>query len=665
MPEYLSPGVYLEEVSFRAKSIEGVSTSTAAFIGPTRFGPTQGTPELVTSFADFERVFGGIDQLVWDDVAGHNYVAHAVRNFFEEGGKRLYVVRTFLEAEDSDGKATRTLVSTLDSALEVVFSARYPGTGGNVRVSLTLKVGQNALAAVPVNPADLAAGSAPVLRGVSHRDVVWINDGDTLTGNNPAGKLYIAQRSSTPTGYDWAFSAIDDANDRTLAELDLEGGNVVYPLSLVAAATFPSTLTRSGLGRTEVWEGLAFDPEHPRALTKTFDPDATSRQIQLTVPLVVDVGSLAGHQILQVLFDADRDANDVSRLQTLLEDDALTAAELSIVNTIGCTKLSDADRTVVFFMADGTGDDDAAGNDGVRPGASEYEGSDTGNPNEVTGLKALEDVPDVSILAAPGSTFDGASGDYMADCAQIQRLLISHCERMRYRIAVLDSPDDVTIGEIRSYRAQFDSSHAALYYPWVKVQDPVTRTQILLPPSGFVSGIYARNDVEQGVHKAPANEVVRGAIGFEFLLNKSQQDVLNPEGINCFRYFEGRGYRLWGARTISSDPEWKYVNLRRYFAFLERSVERGTQWAVFENNGDELWAKVRRTIEDFLFNEWKSGHLLGLKPQEAYFVRCDRSTMTQNDLDNGRLICLIGACPIRPAEFVIFRIGQWTADTRS
>lgn len=659
MPEYLSPGVYVEEVSFRAKSIEGVSTSTAAFIGPTRFGPLEGTPELLTSFADFERIFGGIDQLNWvgGTEASHNYTAHGVRSFFDEGGKRLYVVRTFLADENSEGLATRTLASTVDTALELTFSARYPGSGGNVRLGLTLKVGQNALAAIPINPADLTAGTRPVLRGVSHRDVVWINDGSTLTGDNPAGKLYIAERSDTPTGYDWAFKAIDDADDRDLAGLDLAGGNVVYPLSLAAAISFPTTLSRSGIGRTEVWDGLAFDPAHPRALHKTFDAASNSRLIQLTVPLVVDTGSLAGHQIVQVLFDADRDANDVPRLQTLLGDDTLTAAELSIVNTIGCRLLSDADRSLTVLMT--------GGNDGVRPGASEYEGTDSGTPDQVTGLKALEDVPDVSILAAPGSTFDAMDDGYKADSAQIQRLLISHCERMRYRIAVLDSPDGVTLGEIRNYRAQLDSSHAALYYPWVKVLDPVTRTQILLPPSGFVSGIYARNDVEQGVHKAPANEVVRGAIGFEYLLNKAQQDVLNPEGINCFRYFEGRGYRLWGARTISSDPEWKYVNLRRYFAFLERSVERGTQWAVFENNGDELWGKVRRTVEDFLFNEWKSGHLLGLKPQEAYFVRCDRSTMTQNDLDNGRLICLVGVSPVRPAEFVIFRIGQWTADTRS
>jgi phage tail sheath protein FI len=254
---------------------------------------------------------------------------------------------------------------------------------------------------------------------------------------------------------------------------------------------------------------------------------------------------------------------------------------------------------------------------------------------------------------------------YRADAAQIVSLLISHASRMRYRIAVLDSGDGQSISQVRAMRGKIDSTYAALYYPWVRVLDPVTRTEINLPPSGFVAGIYARNDVNRAVYKAPANEVVNLAIGFETFLNKSQQDVLNPEGINCFRFFEGRGFRLWGARTISSDPEWKYVNLRRYFAYLERSVDKGTQWAVFEPNGPQLWGTVRRTIEDFLFNEWQMGALLGDKPEKAFFVRCDRSTMTQNDLDNGRLVCLIGVAPLRPAEFVIFRIGQWTADRKA
>jgi hypothetical protein len=194
--------------------------------------------------------------------------------------------------------------------------------------------------------------------------------------------------------------------------------------------------------------------------------------------------------------------------------------------------------------------------------------------------------------------------------------------------------------------------------------DPVVR-EIHVPPSGFVAGIYARTDIDRGVHKAPANEVVRLALGFEVLLNRAQQEALNPEGINCLRFFEGRGYRVWGARTASSDPEWKYLNVRRYFAYLERSIDKGTQWAVFEPNGEALWANVQATVEDFLFNEFQNNRLLGSKPSEAYFVRCDRSTMTQNDLDNGRLVCLVGVAPLRPAEFVIFRIGQKTADSRS
>jgi len=157
---------------------------------------------------------------------------------------------------------------------------------------------------------------------------------------------------------------------------------------------------------------------------------------------------------------------------------------------------------------------------------------------------------------------------------------------------------------------------------------------------------------------------VRGLTRFEANINKARQDVLNPEGINALRFFEGRGNRVWGARTMSSDPEWKYVNVRRLFIYIEHSIDKGTQWAVFEPNNQRLWANIRQTVEDFLLVLWRDGALLGDKPEDAYFVRCDRTTMTQNDLDNGRLICLIGIAPVKPAEFVIFRIGQWTADAK-
>jgi hypothetical protein len=300
------------------------------------------------------------------------------------------------------------------------------------------------------------------------------------------------------------------------------------------------------------------------------------------------------------------------------------------------------------------------GTDGKRPGPESYRGDEDPTTNLSWGLKALEKLEDISIVAAPGH-----SADPDEDMAQANALaLISHAERMQYRIAVLDSMPGQSIAAVREFRGKLDSKHAALYYPWVKVIDPLTGVENHYPPSGFVAGIYARNDVDRAVYKAPANEVVRLAIGFEKLLSKAQQEVLNPEGVNCFRFFEGRGMRLWGARTISSDPEWKYVNLRRYFAYLERSIDKGTQWAVFEPNGERLWANVRRTIEDFLLNEWQNGALLGDRPEKGYFVKCDRSTMTQNDLDNGRLVCLVGVAALRPAEFVIFRIGQWTADRK-
>jgi phage tail sheath protein FI len=198
----------------------------------------------------------------------------------------------------------------------------------------------------------------------------------------------------------------------------------------------------------------------------------------------------------------------------------------------------------------------------------------------------------------------------------------------------------------------------------VAATDPTQPALIDVPPSGAVCGIYARSDVQRGVWKAPANETVTGALALQRDVRFGEQEVLNPLGINCVRALPGRGIRVWGARTISSDPEWMYVNIRRYFLYLEASIDRGTQWAVFEPNGEALWANVRTAVSDFLYNEWVSGALLGGTPKEAFFVRCDRTTMTQNDLDNGRLICLIGVAAIKPAEFVILRIGQKTADAR-
>jgi phage tail sheath protein FI len=230
------------------------------------------------------------------------------------------------------------------------------------------------------------------------------------------------------------------------------------------------------------------------------------------------------------------------------------------------------------------------------------------------------------------------------------------------RFAVLDIPQNSKkIDDVTNHRNIFDSHFAALYHPWLEVFDPLDKKNIAIPPSGSVAGIYARSDNTRGVHKAPANEVVRACTGLDCQYNKGEQDILNPKGVNLIRVFPGQGIRVWGARTCSSNSLWKYVNVRRLFIFIEESIKANTNWVVFEPNDEMLWTRVKRTIDVFLENVWKSGALMGGSPNEAFYVDVGRSTMSQDDIDNGRLICVIGVAPVKPAEFVIFRITQKTA----
>jgi hypothetical protein len=213
--------------------------------------------------------------------------------------------------------------------------------------------------------------------------------------------------------------------------------------------------------------------------------------------------------------------------------------------------------------------------------------------------------------------------------------------------------------------AGYDSKYAAMYYPWIAVADPTPgarSTTITIPPSGHMAGIWARNDNERGVHKAPANEVIRGVISLPINLTAAEQSVLNPNGVNCLRVFAGRGIRVWGARTLSSDPSWRYLNVRRLFNFVEKSIENGTQWAVFEPNDAMLWAKMRRDIGAFLRVVWRSGALFGATPEQAFFVKCDAENNPQETRDLGQLIVDIGIAPVKPAEFVIFRISQYAPE---
>ncbi|WP_418959677.1 phage tail sheath family protein [Streptomyces tritici] len=291
-----------------------------------------------------------------------------------------------------------------------------------------------------------------------------------------------------------------------------------------------------------------------------------------------------------------------------------------------------------------------------------------GSADERTGFGGLETVDEITMLAVPDLMSAYQQGALDAEGVKaVQLAMIAHCELMGNRVAIIDPLPDLSPQRVKEWRmtgAGYDSKYAALYYPWVKVADPSAPHQMkFVPPSGALAGVWARNDESRGVHKAPANEVVRGAVDLAVHLTKGEQDLLNPIGVNCIRSFPGRGIRVWGARTLSSDPAWRYLNVRRLFNYIEESILIGTQWVVFEPNDDALWARIRRTISAFLVNEWRKGALFGLTPDEAFYVKCDRETNPAEGIDAGQVVCEIGIAPVKPAEFVIFRLAQFSGGT--
>jgi uncharacterized protein len=640
VPQYLSPGVYVEEVS-GPRTIEGVSTSTAGFVGPTRFGPISGTPSLLTCLSDFVAIYGSIDPLEFDD-AGQmiNYLGQAVRSFFDNGGSLLYVSRTFdvPSGAVNAGGANAPVpygyswaqLSGGSPPHNLLWSARYPGIAGDVTLLTTFSISPNVLSQITSTASPPSVTNT--LRGTNDYDIVWIShvaSPPSLPGSG--GQFYWAESYlNKATGQtSWRFHAITDTTATGTDISALPAGTEVRVLTASLEITYTDSVARS-----DVYSGLTFDPRSTQSFSQQFGAVLANGTQQLQVPVVFsfsDSSGFAGIEIAQLM---------------------LAQTPYQITDLIAGTPVQ---YTEVLQW----------GSDGDRPLASDYQGiQDPTNPQIKTGLKALEDVTEVSIVAAPGSTYGaGSNQNVYLNALQTTFNVITHCENMQYRIAVLDTPDNYSISQISAWRGQIDSTYAALYYPWVQILDPITDTEINLPPSGFVAGIYARSDEEIGPHKAPANEVVTDALGFEVLLNKGQQDILNPLGVNCFRYFPGRGYLLWGARTATSDTEWQYVNLRRYMNYLKESIDLGTQYVVFENNGPDTWAATQQIVSDFLYNEFLNGRLFGTTKDQAFFVRCDSTTMTQNDIANGRLVCLIGVALLRPAEFVIFRIGQFTASS--
>jgi uncharacterized protein len=282
-----------------------------------------------------------------------------------------------------------------------------------------------------------------------------------------------------------------------------------------------------------------------------------------------------------------------------------------------------------------------------------------GDVSRRQGMGGLAAVDEITMVVMPDIM--GLGNDVQV--RDLQGKMIAHCENAGDRMAILDCPPDMLPQDILEWRmntAGYDSKFAALYYPWIEVMNPLTNQPMLVPPSGHIAGVWCRTDATRGVHKAPANEVTMGVNGLGFQITQAEQGGLNKVGINCIRSFPGRGIRIWGARTLSSDPEWRYINVRRLFNYVAESIMEGTQWSVFEPNDEKLWIQLRIAVSNFLTRTWSEGALFGSTPAEAFFVKCDSETNPPEVIEAGQVICEIGIAPVKPAEFVVFRLSQFS-----
>lgn len=565
MPEYLSPGVYVEEVDRGPKPIQGVGTAMACFVGFTEKAQMEreingervvedllNKPQLVTNWSQYVERFGGLVQGA--------YLPHSVYGYFLNGGTRCYILSV-----KTIPKASASLLGT-DGKPYLTVQAKQAGFDG-----LRLRVRVDA----PEPPKSSPSSSS---------------------GSSSKGKEADSKESGSGSSSGSSAASSDAKSD---------GG---------PAQPFTVTIERQGIGGgwqvQEVLQDVALhevEQEGEKRVAISYRNNRPSKIIDLMVP----DGDVA-----------------LDKIQPRSQEQTLNIQK----RLIAPAEYSDFQGDVLAR----------------------------------SGVEGLAQFDDITMLCVPDlmTTMPGQDLD-LEMVKAVQTMMIGHCEQMGDRVAVLDSPPSMNPQEIRTWRmdtAGFDSSYAALYYPWIEVMDPVTNRPMNMPPSGHMAGVWARSDNERGVHKAPANEVVRGVTNLSYNVTKGEQDVLNPIGVNCIRAFPGMGYRVWGARTLSSDPSWRYINVRRLFNYIEKSLQLGTMWTVFEPNDQRLWNRIRRDVTSFLMGVYSQGALFGATPSQAFYVKVDEELNPAHSRDLGQLVIEIGVSPVKPAEFVIFRISQWSAE---
>ena len=668
MPEYLTPGVYYERVDASPPTISSLRTDVAGFVGISERGPLD-TAVPLDSWRQFQAYFGGF--------SGAGYLAYAVRAFFENGGQRCWVVRVASTGDLNGANPAQTILPGSTGAPAWSIEASSPGVWGN---QLSVQLTETHRSQTTSQPSSSSPGYTQV---------------DSVTGFE-RGTLIRLSQEDNPTLLR-VVSLVDGVNRRLYWVHPQPDLRLPYDLPLAGISTDRPVRVESIEYTLLVWEGgrlvrayedLALVPEHSRygpavlgplviahdpAQLRPVAPSSPEKRLYVAVPS----GSLPPAPepvIIRELRPFPRPAIDplqvATGVQLWLEDGRDGLEQLTPYDMVG---------------------------EEVTP----YD-SDEVRQAKQRGLQALAEVAEVSILAIPDIQIQpvlpppravippcipdpclpgpeptapirrlepGDLPPVFSDdqVYQMQAAMVQQCESRRDRVAVIDPPFSTVrraalgIGAIQAWRARFDTEFAALYYPWIKVVDPLfpnkgqTRA---IPPSGHAAGQYASSDLQVGVHKAPANELLDWAEDLTVPVNDAQQGILNPLGINAIRALPGRGIRIYGARTLSSDQDWKYLNVRRLLIMVETAIDLATQWAVFEPNDAITRSKLRLSLTNFLLELWRQGALMGDSADEAFFVLCDESNNPPSERADGRLLAEVGVAPSRPFEFVVLRVGR-------
>lgn len=610
MPEYLAPGVFVEEIDSGPKPIEGVGTNTAAFIGYAKSGEFN-KPIFITSWTDYCRIFCEDDDIVLPALS-------------KELGKST------IELLSAKRNARKSLMEFAQRQILEALDVKKKGGSSPIKVQSWPQFIKDYNIPLGINAYTEDSYLSYAVRGYY---------------DNGGGRAYIVRVARQ-------------------ADLELFKESASTPKALVGGKSAEITIG-----------GITI-----RALSA----GKSGNDIQVEV-------AHAGDGFTLKVTEGDKVENFGSA-KTPLDISGLSSIKSKIIETPTATATAERPEAKTFNLHGGVDGTAGANLPAMLPMHAELAKVTpeefVGDDAKRTGLGALSALEDVNMVCVPDlmagifrrEQIDGAEvgpevivmdEQRKQQILDVQNMLIAYCERMGDRMCILDPLPGLNPQEMRDTTLDklggCDHGQAAIYYPWIKVIDEVNkkggkRYQTFCPPCGHIAGVWARVVNERGVHKAPANETLMGAMALEWDVSKGEQEILNPNGVNCIRTFPGMGIRVWGARTLATvgNPSWKYVNVRRLFNYLEKSMERGLQWVVFEPNDHDLWARVRRNISAFLLTEWREGKLFGQTPDAAYYVKCDAETNPQEMIDLGRLYVEVGVNPVKPAEFVIIRMGQWT-----